>query len=44
MNTNRIDLLRKAYILITKDPSYYLKFRNVEEEKKNYLLTVNKVL
>lgn len=44
MNTNRIDLLRKAYILMSKDPTYYLKFRNVEEEKTNYLLTVNKVL
>lgn len=43
MNTNKLDLLRKAYILMTLDPTYYLKFRNMEEEKKNYLLTVNKV-
>lgn len=44
LNTNKIDLLRKAYILISKDPTYYLKFRNVEEEKTNYLLTAKKVL
>jgi len=43
MNTTKLDILRKAYVLMELDKTYYLKFRNVMEERELFLTKQNKV-
>ena len=37
LNTTKLDILRKAYVLMAQDSTYYLRFRNLTEEANRYL-------